>query len=185
MALDTHATPYGLRDIKLTRYTDPLGTVLDTTSVDLPVAQTLSFTDKEDFAQLRGDDKTHTSRGKGAMVDWEFESGGIPLEAYRVFAGGTLAESGVTPTQKKVFKKKGSDQRPWFRIEGQVISDSGGDVHCIIYRCKATGDISGEFGDGEFYIQSVSGEGFPMLDSDDLYDFVQNESVTEFVEPTD
>jgi hypothetical protein len=187
MPLTTHSTPYGLRDIKLTAYTDALGTVLAATSVDLPVAQTLSFSDTEDFKELRGDDQTYTTRGQGAKVEWELESGGIPLDAYKIMAGGTITETGTTPSQKKVYSKKGTDSRPWFRIEGQVISDSGGDLHCIIYRAKATGELSGEFADGEFYVQSASGEGFPVpsgTNIDKLYDFVQNETVTAFVQPT-
>lgn len=174
------ALPYGLRDVKLTPYTDAAGTVLATTSVDLPVARTLSFSEKEDFEELRGDDSVKTQHGKGAGVEWDLESGGLPFEAFKIMAGGTITETGTTPAQKKVFAKKTTDQRPWFRIEGQVISDSGGDVHCIIHRCKATGDLSGEFSDGSFFLTSASGVGLGNLvtgaDQDVLYSFVQNET---------
>lgn len=187
MPLTTHSTPYGLRDVKLTAYTDTLGTVLAVTSVDLPVSQTLSFSDTESFNELRGDDQVYTTKGTGSKVEWELESGGIPLDAYKIMAGGTISETGTTPAQKKTFTKKGADARPWFRIEGQVISESGGDLHCVIYRAKATGELSGEFGDGQFYIQSASGEAYPMPSGthiDKIYDFVQNETITAFVQPT-
>jgi hypothetical protein len=150
MALTETPLPYGLRDIKLTPYTDVAGTILDTTSVDLPVARTLSFSDSEDFSELRGDDRVQAQHGNGAQVEWELESGGLPFEAFKVMAGGTITETGVTPAQKKIFSKKVTDQRPYFRIEGQIISDSGGDLHAVLYRCKATGELSGEFSDGEF-----------------------------------
>ena len=187
MALTETPLPYGLRDIKLTPYTDALGTVLAATSVDLPVARTLSFTDTEDFEQLRGDDRVWAEHGNGALVEWELESGGLPFEAFKVMAGGTITEEGVEPASKKIFSKKVTDQRPYFRIEGQVISDSGGDVHCIIYRAKATGELSGEFADGAFFLTSASGNGYAVpsgADVDKLYDFVQNETVTPFVEPS-
>lgn len=178
------ALPYGLRDIKLTPYTDAAGTVLGSTSIDLPIARTLSFSDTEDFEELRGDDRLAASHGNGAGVEWDLESGGLPFEAFKLMAGGTITETGTTPSQKKVYSKKVTDQRPYFKIEGQVISDSGGDVHCVIYRCKATGDLSGEFADGSFFLTSASGIGTAVVsgaDADKLYDFVQNEAITAIV----
>jgi len=189
MALTTTSIPYGLRDIKITPYTDAAGVVLAATSIDLPIARTLSFSDTESFEELRGDDRVAAQHGNGAAVDWSLESGGLPFEAFRAMAGGTITETGTTGTGKKVFSKKVTDQRPYFRIEGQVISDTGGDLHCIIYRAKATGELSGEFSDGAFFLTSASGVGLAMPSTagvglaDKLYDFVQNEAVTAFVEP--
>lgn len=185
MAL-SDSLPYGLRDIKITPYTDAAGTVLAEVSIDLPVARTLSFSDTEDFEQLRGDDRVAAEHGNGAQVEWEMESGGLPFAAFKAMAGGTITTSGSTPNEKRVFSKKVTDQRPYFRIEGQVISDSGGDLHCVIYRAKATGELSGEFSDGAFFLTSASGVGHAVPSGDNadkLYDFVQNETVTAFVEP--
>lgn len=190
MPLTTTSTPYGLRDVQITPYTDTNGVVLSATSIDLPIARTLSFSDSEDFEELRGDDRLVASHGKGSSVEWELESGGLPFEAFKAMAGGTITETGTTPAQKKVYSKKVTDQRPYFRLEGQVISDSGGDLHCVIYRCKATGELSGEFSDGAFFLTSASGIGLAVPSTagvgvaDKIYDFVQNESVTAFVQPT-
>lgn len=180
MALDT-ALPYGLRDVKLTAYTDVNGSILDTTSVDLPVARTFSFSDSEDFEELRGDDKLVASHGTGAAVEWELESGGLPFDAFKVMAGGTIVVTGTGTTEKKVYSKKVTDQRPYFKVEGQSISDSGGDLHIVIYRAKATGELSGEFSDGSFFLTSASGVAIAPLtgaNADKLYDFVQNAAVT-------
>jgi hypothetical protein len=187
MSLTDNTLPYGLRDIKITPYTDVAGTILADTSIDLPVARTLSFTDTEEFEQLRGDDRVAAEHGNGAQVEWELESGGLPFAAFKAMAGGTITETGATPAMKRVFSKKVTDQRPYFRIEGQVISDSGGDLHAIIYRAKATGELSGEFSDGAFFLTSASGVGHAVVsgpNADKLYDFVQNESVTDFIEPS-
>ena len=59
----TTAIPYGLRDIKITPYTDAAGTVLGS-PIDLPYARTLSFTDTEDFEELRGDDRVVATHGQ-------------------------------------------------------------------------------------------------------------------------
>lgn len=172
------ALPYGLRDVKLTPYEDALGTILGDESVDLPNSQTFSFSDAEEFQELRGDDKLVTTHGQGANVDWSLEAGGVSLAAWYVLSGGSLAEIGATPNRKTELTKKSSDTRGWFRVEGQAISDSGGDMHCVVYRCRTTGNLEGTFGDGEFFVTSASGRGLPLLDdaNDLLYRFVQNET---------
>lgn len=178
MALTSTPLPYGLRDVKLTPYTSDAGIALGT-PIDLPYARTFSFSEAEEFTELRGDDKVITTRGQGAAVEWELESGGLSFEALKVFAGGTITETGTTPAQKKSFQKKVTDSRPFFQVEGQAISDSGGDVHCVLDLCRSTGNIEGEFGDGEFFLTSGSGAALPSRQvgrTDVLYEFVQNET---------
>ena len=122
------AIPYGIRDIKVTPYTTPAATTLGT-PVDLPYARTLSWTETEDFEELRGDDTIITTKGKGPEVEWELEAGGLSLTALKVIDGGTTTESGTTPAIVISYQKKNTESKPFFKIEGQVISDSGGDVH--------------------------------------------------------
>lgn len=171
------ALPFGLRDVKLT----PLGADGATpgTAVDLPVSRTLSFSETEDFEELRGDDKVEASHGAGPIVEWDLEAGGISLEAYAVMAGGTVTSSGTTPAQVKTYTKKTIDARPYFKIQGQSINDNGGDFHCVIYRAKADGSLEGEMADGSFWLTSASGKGYGSLESgnlDKIYDFVHNET---------
>lgn len=183
MPLNTIPLPFGLREIKLTPYTDATATTLGS-AVKLPNARTLSFAEAEDFEELRGDDRLVASHGSGPNVEWELEGGGISFEAGAVMYGGTVSTSGVSPNQIKKWRKKVTDQRPQFKIEGQSISDSGGDVHCVIYRAKATDNLTGEFGDGQFFLTGASGIGMPSLvvaDLDYVWDFVQNETTTAIV----
>lgn len=180
MAMAT-ALPYGIRDIKLRAFKDAAGTTLDTKIVDLPNARTLSFSEEEDFEELRGDDRVVTTHGKGAQVSFEFESGGLPLEAVQLMNGGTITESGVAPNSVKTYDKTGSSMRPFFQITGRAISDSGGDLHCILYRCKLNDKLEGEFSDGEFFLLSGGGVAIPMIGAegeDKLYSFIQNETST-------
>lgn len=180
-----HALPYGLRDVKLTPYTDATATQLDTANqVDLPVSRTLTFSETEEFTQLEGDDEIVATHGAGPQVEWELEAGGISLKAWSVLTGGTYTEGdGTTP---RILKKKASDQRPYFKIEGQVISDSGGDIHCEIFRAKCNDTLEGEFTYGEFMVTSCSGVGYGSQYADeaagveigDLYRFTQNPTVT-------
>lgn len=180
MPLTTIPLPYGLRDVRITPYTSDAATTLGT-AVDLPYGRTFSFSEAEEFVELRGDDKIITTRGKGASVDWDLESGGLSLEALKVFAGGAIVETGTTPNQKKTYTKKVTDTRPFFKVEGQAISDSGGDLHCVLDRCRVTGNVEGEFADGAFWLTSSSGVALPSFiagRTDTLYEFIQNETAT-------
>jgi hypothetical protein len=173
------AIPYGIRDIKVTPYTTPAADVLGTPSVDLPYARTLSWTETEDFEELRGDDQIITTKGKGPEVEWELEAGGISFEALKVIDGGTVTTSGVTPAEKKVYKKLVTESKPFFKIEGQVISDSGGDVHLVMDRCRASGDFEGEFTDGEFFLTACAGVALGSNIATRLgviFEFTQNET---------
>jgi hypothetical protein len=172
--------PYGLRDSRLTPYTDQGGSVLGT-SADNPVARSISFSEAEDFEELRGDDKVVALRGKGASVDWEMENGGIALSQYKVMAGGVVTTSGTTPAQVTTFKKKVTDAKPYFQAEGQAISDQGGDFHVVLYKCRASDSLEGELADGTFWLTKASGSCLPATitgEEDTLYDFILNETVT-------
>jgi len=163
--------PYGLRDVKIATLTgDTPGTF-----VDLPNSQTFSFAENEDFTELRGDDKIAATHGSGPSVNWTLGAGGLSFEAYKILAGGAIVETGTTPNQLKTYSKLGADIRPYFQVKGQVISDSGGDVWCVVYKCKAEGEIGGEFADGAFFITGASGRGIPNL-ADKAYDFLQHET---------
>lgn len=177
MAL-AESLPYGLRDVRLipVSATGVLGT-----PVDLPNGRTLSYEESEDFETLRGDDRDVATRGKGPQVSWELESGGISLEAYAVLNGGTVTLTGTAPNQVKKYVKKVTDQRPEFKAEGQAMSESGGDFHMVLHRCKATESLSGELADGSFFLTSASGTALASRTAatiDNMYDFVQNETIT-------
>lgn len=181
MPIASEALPYGLRDVKIAPLT---ATGAAGTKIDLPNSRTFSFEESEDFEELRGDDKIVATRGKGPSVEWELEAGGISLEAYVVLNGGALVVTGTTPNVKKTYTKKGTDARPEFFVEGQALSESGGDFHAILYRCKATGGVSGELSDGSFLLTSGSGSALSSKDPakvDVLYDLIHNETTAAIV----
>lgn len=175
MALNDPTIPYGLRDIKIAPI-DASGTV--GTEVDLPIAQTLSFSETEEFTELRGDDVVAAIHGQGPIVEWELEAGAVSLAAWKVLTGGTLSTTGTTPDQVKKLNKKNTDARPYFQIQGKAINDGLGDTHVVIYKAKCTDSLEGEFADGEFFITSCSGQGIGDADGD-VWDFIWNETATD------
>lgn len=179
MAWDS-ALPFGIRDTKVTPYTTDAATTLGT-GTDSPNARTLSFAEAEDYEELRGDDKVIAIRGLGPGVEWEMENGGIHIPAYKAMNGGTTVTSGVTPNQVTTYTKKVTDTRPYFKAEGQAMSDLGGDFHGVLYKCRASGGVEGEMADGSFWLTSASGVALPANLTgkvDTLYEFLLNETVT-------
>ncbi|AEK07470.1 hypothetical protein SEND513_24 [Mycobacterium phage Send513] len=178
-ALATQAKyPFGLRDVKLYPFMDSEGTQLAEEGFDLPAAQTFSFADSEDFTDLRGDDVLLASHGNGAQVNWTIEAGGISLQAWAILTGGQIIEEGVAPNRTITLRKCSDDARPYFQVRGLAMNDNGGDTVGIVYRAKCNGDVSGTFGDGQFFVTSADGIGLPMPGTKLLYDFVQHESQT-------
>jgi len=176
--IDTHAIPYGLREVEL-RPVNNDGTRGDWEK--LPASRTFSFTESEEYEELRGDDRVITARGQGATVEWELEGGGISLPAYKVINGGEITEEFDIDSNmvSRTYTKKVTDSRPFFEARGRAISDAGGDFHSLVYRCRATGDVGGSLGDGEFLLTNASGQGFADPYNDDrLYDFIQNAEET-------
>lgn len=177
------AYPYGMREIMLTPITNSVTEALGT-SVELDAARTMSFSEAEEFNTLRGNDQNLRTRGSGPSVSWELEAGGYKADAVKVIYGHKLTDAGTTPNQTRTLRRIATQSRPYFKAEGKALSDSGGDVHVILYRCRATGDFEGEFSDGEWYLTNASGEAFPSaltLDGDTnvLYDIIYNETETD------
>ena len=170
--------PYGVRDCKLTGYLDAAGQVLGPQSIDLPYMQTLNFSETEEFQEMRGDDKVITTRGRGSEVAWYLEAGGMSTQVWAQLSGGDVIERGLAPFREIEIQKRSTQTRPWFRIDGRIVSDSGGDVLVRIYRCRANDNIQANFADGEFTTTSVSGVGYPLLDetNDLLYSIFRRET---------
>lgn len=177
MAQAATALAFGLRQVVLSPYL-AAGTVDSAHSVALAVAQTFNFTDQEDFQTLDGDDHTVASHGAGPTVAWELDAGGVTLAAWIILAGGTLTTSGSTPAGVTTFSKLNTDARPYFVAEGRAISDSGGDFHAKVFRCKADGDLEADLANGAFQITKAKGTGYGDPTSGQLYTFIQNETAT-------
>lgn len=172
------ALPYGIRQIMLTPYLDAQGTVLSNQSYPLPVAMTLGFSETEQFDELRGDDKLVAVHGRGPQVDWSLESGGMNMMAWSIITGGSVVESGTAPHRQVALQKSWDDQRPYFRIDGRAISDSGGNIVARIYRAKANGRIRADHKNGAFQTSQIDGIGLPLINDDAswLYELIQNET---------
>jgi hypothetical protein len=169
MPLTSNTKPFGLRQITLVPL--PSGT-----AVVLPAAQTLSFNESLISGELRGDDAVQAIASITDKIEWEFEAGGISFDAIKVMTGRTIAATGTTPAQKNTLTIAAGDTSPYFKIYGKIINDDGSDIHVLLYKCKLTGGLKGEFADGEFYIQSC--EGIAITNGTKIAEIVHNETAT-------
>lgn len=172
--------PFGLRQVKLTPY-DDAGELVPAEAVWLDAARTFSFAETEEFEELQGNDRTVASHGAGPIVEWDLEGGGITLATWKVLSGGEVVESGTAPNAVRTYTKKTSDSRPYFQVEGRAISDSGGDFGMRVHRCKADGDLEIELSNGSFALTSASGKGYGDAETEKLYEFIENDTVTPLV----
>lgn len=174
--------PFGARDLKIYPLT---GETFPGTGIDMPNHQKLTFAEAESFESLRGDDNLVSVHGKGPMTNWEITAGGVSLDCVKALYGGVITESGIwnngAGTGKRVLTKYGigtnvtGSVRPYVRLEGQAYSDSGGDFHVVLYRARATSDLSGSMDDSAFWTTGFKGQALPRLSDKSLYDLTQNE----------
>ena len=169
MPLTSSTKPFGLRQITLVPL--PSGS-----AVVLPAALTLSFSESLISGELRGDDAVQAIAAITDKIEWSLEAGGMSLEAIKVMTGRTIAASGTTPNQKNTLTIAAGDTMPYFKIYGKIVNDDGSDVHCLLYKCKLTGGLEGEFKEGEFYIQKC--EGVAITNGTKIAELVHNETAT-------
>lgn len=170
--------PYGIRQIRLTPYLDAQGTCLADVSYPLPVAMTLGFSETEQYDELRGDDVLVAVHGRGPQVDWSLEAGGMNMTCWSLLSGGMVIEEGVSPTRVTRMRKSGDDLRPYVRIDGRAISDSGGNLKTRIYRAKANGRLQADLRGGAFQTSRIDGVGLPLVGDGGrwLYEFIHDET---------
>jgi len=159
--------PYGLRDVQIKEL--PGGS-----AVDLPVARVMSFSERVNSAELRGDDGVAALVGNTEAVEWSLENGGISLEAWAAMTGRTVTTAGTTPSETKTYTAAAADVFPYFMAAGKSVGDGADDVHVTLYKCKVT-TLEGSFSDKEFLISKCSGIAIDD-GSNGIMDIVQNET---------
>ena len=158
---------YGLRDLKLT-------TLDGATQVDLPAAQTLSFSEVITSDDLRGDDVIKSSVAFVEGIEFSLESGGVSLEAWALLTGETIVTAGVTPNRTETYTRTGAKNFPWLKIYGRALGDGTDGVHLLILKAKLT-SLEGNFENQGFFITSAGGRGIAN-DSNQVYQIVKLET---------
>ena len=116
---------YGMRDIKIT-------TSDGVTQVDLPAAQTMTWTDTIVSADLRGDDVIVSSVAFIEGAEVTLNAGGITLEAYALLTGESVASAGTTPDRTETITRTGGKSYPWIKAYGRALGDADDGLHVLL-----------------------------------------------------
>lgn len=175
MAISDHLITYTITDLKVIAYT---GGALGSELVDMPGIRSCQITLGNDAVELRGDNRVLSIVDTGNTLEFQFEAGGMDLEALAIVLGGTSADSGTTPDAIRTLQIDGDDARPYFGFVGVAPSDDGSqDLHIFVPRAKATGSFEITAQDQEFLVPSISGRGVHHADHG-LVQLIQHETAT-------
>jgi hypothetical protein len=169
--MDDQAKPYGLRQVRITNAAGTSQAILD-------ASQTLSFAEVVQSSELDGSDKRASQVAFASHVEWSLEEGGIPLNAYALMTGRTLIASGTSPGETYTLYGRGGECFPFFKLYGKAVTDDcDGDLHCRMTRCKLSGNIEGQFANGEFWVTKCEGVALADSNNDDkIFEFVVHET---------
>lgn len=140
---------FGLRELKVT---DSGGQG----AVALPASLLLHVTERIEAEEFWSEGTLIGVAALTTAVEWELESGGIPLGAWSLLTGRTRTVSGLGSGQTVSLSAAQGIAFPAVRIYGRALAAEGGDVHCKIYEAVLTA-IEGTFRVGEFWVTSCAG----------------------------
>lgn len=158
---------YGIRQIVLVS--------LDgNTTVTLPAAQEMTWSENHINAELKGDDKVVASVAFPESVEVNLAAGGITLEAYSFLTGDSTVLSGSTPNRKETFTRKAGKTMPYIQVWGRAVGAGNDGVHVKFKKVKFNG-IEGNLQGEEFFI--TNGTGMAIGDSSNtLYEIIKLET---------
>jgi hypothetical protein len=164
--------PFGLRQIVVT-------TIDGATQAALPVARTLGYQERLVQNEMRGDDIVQSVVAIVDAVEFSLEAGGIGLDAWAIMTGRTVAVSGSTPNEQSTYNIAGGQCYPYFKVYGKSVGENrADDIHILLFKCKITSPIQGQFQDSEFFIMSC--DGIAINDgANGIADLVQHETAVD------
>lgn len=185
MPIATQTKVLELKDAKVFPLTaDPAGgTPTYGSPVDIPGILKLDITPNVITKELHGDNVLLDIYTKVESVDIGVDNAILPLDVLRLFMGGTVTASGVTPNQQQTYDLANGDKPGYIKIQGQAVYvDPGlGDVHVIFYKCKTTEAPKWSFEgvDGDFAKVSTKLKAIPLQAAGNkLLSVVINETAT-------
>jgi len=151
MALTTVTKVYGVDDIKMLEVTsDTVASYQIGTLIDVPGARQISLKMEIDSKDLPGDEITLDTISKCKSLTATVEFAKLSLDMQKILLGGSTSTTGAGSTEKLSYEFKEGDAPKYFQLQAQIKSTdiAGGDVHFILYKCKATSaPINGTQGD--------------------------------------
>jgi hypothetical protein len=176
MPLAKESVILGIDDAKMFPLTTDDSTELAYgTAVDIPGVTSLKITPSFVEKELRGDESILDQYSKLDFIDWAFENSMLSLDALAILIGGDVTSSGETPNQTQTYKLNKSDKPGYFKLEGKSDYTDVGDVHVVLYKCKAN-KVEYSFVGEDYAKVSAGGRAIPTKYNGDIKDLVFNET---------
>lgn len=179
MALTKETKVLGINDAKMSKLTaDDEITLTYEASIDVPGITQLEVSPNFIEKELRGDEKVIDTYTKLDYIEWKFENAKISLDALAILLGGTVTTSGTTPNQVQTYTLTGNDIPAYFKLEAKADYTDAGDVHIVLYKCKAN-KVSYTLKGEEYATVSASGRAIATVKDDKVKDVVINETAVD------
>lgn len=168
----------GINDLKIAKITaDTTTSITFGTLVDIPGIQTLSLTPSFIEKDLRGDEAVLDRYTKLDYISWTINNALMSLDALAIFFGGTITTSGTGATEKNVFTVLSTDIPQYFKLEGQTKYTDAGDVHIVLFKCKAS-KVDYELKGEDYAMVSASGIAIPTINNGKVKEITFNATAT-------
>ncbi len=181
MPISTETKILGINDAKISRITEDSSTALTyDTAIDVPGITSLKVTPSFVEKELKGDEKIIDTYSKLEKIEWSFEGAKLSLDALAVLLGGTVTAAGVTPNETQTYTLKGVDIPSYFKFEGKSDYTDAGDIHIVLYKCKASSveyTLQGE----DYATVTASGKAIATINDDKIKDVIINETAVDII----
>lgn len=128
--------------------------------IDVKGIQTLALTPTFIEKDLRGDEVVLDRYTKLDSINWSFTNAIMSLDALQLLLGGQTVASGTGTDESQTFTLRGLDLPKYFYLEAQSLYSDAGDVHVVLYKCKAS-KVDYELKGEDYAVVSVSGMAIP------------------------
>ena len=176
-----------LNDVAISKLlTDATTAPTYATSVNLQGVSKVKVSPKTETKKLHGDSKLLDVYQRSTEIEVEVEYALLGLEGLQVMMGGTVTQTGTTPSQVATYSLTGLDSAPpYFKLEGQWTypGEGLGDAHVVLYKVKATDlpDLELNDANGNFGSVKMKGLALPCASNNAWFDIILNEVKTAIV----
>lgn len=182
MARDGLMTLFNLDDAKLWPITADTASVYTLgTGVDIPGIQSITMQPEFLTKELPGDARIIDYYSKFRKLTGSVRHAQLSLAVLEQLSGGSVADSGTSPNEKRTFTWSGSNLPKYIKLEAQVkylgSADAGGsgDFHLTIFKAKMS-NFQVELQNEDYAVVSFDYEAIPTNFDDKVIEMVENET---------
>ncbi|MFJ9754972.1 phage tail protein [Streptomyces sp. NPDC101149] len=177
---------YSVQDAKIAALTaDPAGgTATYDAVIDVPGIQEMSISGDVEVKTLRGDNKKLASNATISNIQVSVTHAKLSLDVLEAILGGTVTDSGTTPSQKSIWDLTGDTATlPPFKLEGVTppngVDIVGGDLHWVLHKLTLSAFPDLGFANEDYRVVSFTADADPLLSNDKWISAVLNETAVE------